>query len=114
MNKALYADFQEFSEDGKLYAADSLNNLNKLKLCPNESQDLLDTSDILGQDCDGGKQPLLTVLIITVAAMIILSTCIMSILVQIRSAITEVEEKLDIGEQEISKTLVLLLNLTKV
>ncbi|XP_078530568.1 leucine-rich single-pass membrane protein 1 isoform X3 [Lissotriton helveticus] len=37
-------DSFDFSQEGNLYAVDSLNNLNKLNLCIDESQDLIHIS----------------------------------------------------------------------
>ncbi|XP_029472097.1 leucine-rich single-pass membrane protein 1 [Rhinatrema bivittatum] len=48
---SLETDFLDFNEEGKLYAVDSLNNLNKLNLCTNDCQDLLSTAE--GKQADG-------------------------------------------------------------
>ncbi|XP_030072404.1 leucine-rich single-pass membrane protein 1 [Microcaecilia unicolor] len=42
---SLEIDFLDFNEEGKLYAVDSLNNLNKLNLCTSDGQDHLNTQE---------------------------------------------------------------------
>nr|XP_033815487.1 leucine-rich single-pass membrane protein 1 [Geotrypetes seraphini]XP_033815488.1 leucine-rich single-pass membrane protein 1 [Geotrypetes seraphini]XP_033815489.1 leucine-rich single-pass membrane protein 1 [Geotrypetes seraphini]XP_033815490.1 leucine-rich single-pass membrane protein 1 [Geotrypetes seraphini] len=47
---SLEIDFLDFSEEGKLYAVDSLNNLNKLNLCTDDCQDHLNTQEGMRAD----------------------------------------------------------------
>ncbi|KAM8972056.1 leucine-rich single-pass membrane protein 1 [Pelodytes ibericus] len=112
MNKSLKIDFQEFTEHRNLYAADSINNLNKLKLCTNDRQDVLLEESEEGNHSDGCEQSsrnhtrnksFLTLLIITVAVTIILSSCIIYLLVQMRYLAAEVTRKLEKTEKDIQE-----------
>ncbi|NXM49085.1 LSME1 protein, partial [Gymnorhina tibicen] len=45
---SLESNLPDTHEEGKLYVVDSLNNLNKLNVCPDESQRSLDEEDSAG------------------------------------------------------------------
>ncbi|CAH2278054.1 Hypothetical predicted protein [Pelobates cultripes] len=128
MNTPLNITFQEISEERKLYVADSLNNLNKLKLCTNDTQDVLVESSeegnfsvVLSQDSGKSRRihPLLTVLIMTLVLTIILSSCVLYLLVHMNFTATEMSRKLErcdklMEELEKLSNLVLFLNHSRV
>ncbi|CAH2278055.1 Hypothetical predicted protein [Pelobates cultripes] len=127
MNTPLNITFQEISEERKLYVADSLNNLNKLKLCTNDTQDVLESSEegnfsvVLSQDSGKSRRihPLLTVLIMTLVLTIILSSCVLYLLVHMNFTATEMSRKLErcdklMEELEKLSNLVLFLNHSRV
>ncbi|XP_075455050.1 leucine-rich single-pass membrane protein 1 [Ascaphus truei] len=105
---SLNIDFEEFSEERKLYAADSLNNLNKLKLCTKDSQDVLQAQgeknmhvpDLVPWASIKYELFFLILLIITVLATLILSSCVIFLLVQARYTTEEITQKLDTGEKD--------------
>ncbi|XP_078530560.1 leucine-rich single-pass membrane protein 1 isoform X2 [Lissotriton helveticus] len=71
-------DSFDFSQEGNLYAVDSLNNLNKLNLCIDESQDLIheDSTDEMPWSTMRGQCIFLLTLIIIAAVTCILILCI--------------------------------------
>ncbi|KAM4677625.1 leucine-rich single-pass membrane protein 1 [Discoglossus pictus] len=120
MSTYLDIDFQGSSEDRKLYAADSLNNLNKLKLCANDRQDIDEANEDTSTDVHvptswtnrRNQSRFLTLLIMTVIITLVLSFCVILLLVKVSSMTHEVTQRLEKGEKYIAKIRQLLLTYT--
>ncbi|OCT88994.1 leucine-rich single-pass membrane protein 1 [Xenopus laevis] len=101
MNTSLSNDFQTLNEDGKLYAADSLNNLNKLKLCTGDSQDILQVegkgTNMPHQESQTTrtKRSILILIILMILVTVMLSSCAFYFLVQMKYLSDEITQKLE-------------------
>eukprot|EP00079_Xenopus_tropicalis_P015426 XP_004913036.1 PREDICTED: leucine-rich single-pass membrane protein 1 [Xenopus tropicalis] len=102
MNTSLSNDFQTLNEDKKLYAVDSLNNLNKLKLCTGDSQVIQQAvkgegTNMRHQESQTTqtKKTILILLILIMLVTLILSSCALYFLVQMNYLSDEITQKLE-------------------
>ncbi|XP_078530552.1 leucine-rich single-pass membrane protein 1 isoform X1 [Lissotriton helveticus] len=100
-------DSFDFSQEGNLYAVDSLNNLNKLNLCIDESQDLIheDSTDEMPWSTMRGQCIFLLTLIIIAAVTCILILCIVGFFVQAKKDTDDMLTRLTSGGKEIEELL---------
>ncbi|XP_053575751.1 leucine-rich single-pass membrane protein 1 isoform X2 [Bombina bombina] len=117
MNSSVKIDFLEFNENRKLYAADSLNNLNKLNLCTNERDNIFkeydeNSSDVHVPDSWTNRRSqsiFFSLLVIAVIATLIVAFCSILLLVQASSTTHEVSQRLEKEAKDITKISKLLL-----
>ncbi|XP_069085059.1 leucine-rich single-pass membrane protein 1 [Pleurodeles waltl] len=97
----------DLSQEGKLYAVDSLNNLNKLNICIDEHQDLMhdDSTDEMPWSTMRGQCLFLLTLIIIAVVTCILILCIVGFFVQARKDTDDMLTRLTSGGKEIEELL---------
>ncbi|XP_051488489.1 leucine-rich single-pass membrane protein 1 [Apus apus] len=88
-------------EEGKLYVVDSLNNLNKLNVCPDESQHVLDEEESTGgtgENTAGSnlrKQRLFfTTFILTLIVSLALVSFVIFLIIQTRNQMDQISSRL--------------------
>ncbi|NXF93360.1 LSME1 protein, partial [Eubucco bourcierii] len=102
MEKAsLEINLPDTHEEGKLYVVDSLNNLNKLNVCPDESQHALDeeeNSDGIGENTAGSNirnQHLFFItFILTLIISLVLVSFVIFLIIQTRSKLDQISSRL--------------------
>ncbi|XP_077026872.1 leucine-rich single-pass membrane protein 1 isoform X2 [Tamandua tetradactyla] len=92
------ADSCDFQEDGKLYVVDSINDLNKLNLCPAGSQHLFPLEEkipVLGTNPGNGSRGLFFVgLIIMLIVSLALVSFVIFLIIQTGSKMDDVSRRL--------------------
>ncbi|NXG45449.1 LSME1 protein, partial [Psilopogon haemacephalus] len=99
---SLEINLPDTHEEGKLYVVDSLNNLNKLTVCPDESQHALadeeEHSDGIGENTAGSNirnQHLFFVTsILTLIISLVLVSFVIFLIIQTRSKLDQISSKL--------------------
>nr|XP_017502073.1 leucine-rich single-pass membrane protein 1 isoform X3 [Manis javanica]XP_036883208.1 leucine-rich single-pass membrane protein 1 isoform X3 [Manis javanica] len=100
MNRSSQAGFPGIPEDRKLYVVDSINDLNKLNLCPVESQHLFRMSleekvPVIGTDPGNGSHRLFFVgLIIVLIVSLALVSFVIFLIVQTGNKMDDVSRRL--------------------
>ncbi|XP_073094678.1 leucine-rich single-pass membrane protein 1 isoform X1 [Manis javanica] len=98
MNRSSQAGFPGIPEDRKLYVVDSINDLNKLNLCPVESQHLFPLEEkvpVIGTDPGNGSHCLFFVgLIIVLIVSLALVSFVIFLIVQTGNKMDDVSRRL--------------------
>ncbi|NWS44107.1 LSME1 protein, partial [Probosciger aterrimus] len=88
-------------EEGKLYVVDSLNNLNKLNVCPDGSQHVLDEEENIGateENTSGGNIRNQSLFFVTFILTLIISLALVSfvifIIIQTRNKMDQISSRL--------------------
>ncbi|XP_068020697.1 leucine-rich single-pass membrane protein 1 [Melanerpes formicivorus] len=98
---SLEINLPDTHEEGKLYVVDSLNNLNKLNVCPDESQLALDeeeNSDGIGENTAGSNIRNQNLFFVTFILTLIISLALVSfvifLIIQTRSKLDQISSRL--------------------
>ncbi|KFV62172.1 Leucine-rich single-pass membrane protein 1, partial [Dryobates pubescens] len=98
---SLEINLPDTHEEGKLYVVDSLNNLNKLNVCPDESQHALDeeeNSDGIGENTAGSNIRNQNLFFVTFILTLIISLALVSfvifLIIQTRSKLDQISSRL--------------------
>ncbi|NWV51224.1 LSME1 protein, partial [Daphoenositta chrysoptera] len=88
-------------EEGKLYVVDSLNNLNKLNVCPDESQHSLDEEEIsggtgerMGGSNTGNQCLFFITFILTLIVSLALVSFVLTLIIQTRNEVDQISSRL--------------------
>ncbi|NWI43983.1 LSME1 protein, partial [Picathartes gymnocephalus] len=88
-------------EEGKLYVVDSLNNLNKLNVCPAESQRSLDEEENTGGTGESragnntrNQRLLFVTFILTLIVSLALVSCVIFLILQTRNEVDQISNRL--------------------
>ncbi|NXS51516.1 LSME1 protein, partial [Brachypteracias leptosomus] len=90
------------THEGKLYVVDSLNNLNKLNVCPDGSQHVLDeeenTDDGAGENTAGSnirnQRMFLVTFILTLIVSLVLVSFVIFLIIQTRNKLDQISSRL--------------------
>ncbi|NXC26013.1 LSME1 protein, partial [Campylorhamphus procurvoides] len=97
---SLEINLPDIHEEGKLYVVDSLNNLNKLNVCPDESQHSLDEEENTGDTGENmagsntGNQYLFITFILTLIISLALVSFVIFLIIQTRNKMDQISSRL--------------------
>ncbi|KAM6097390.1 leucine-rich single-pass membrane protein 1 isoform 2-T4 [Chlamydotis macqueenii] len=98
---SLEINLPDTQEEGKLYVVDSLNNLNKLNICPDRSQPVLDEEEStggMGENTAGSKirnQCLFFItFILTLIVSLVLVSFVIFLIIQTRNKMDQISSRL--------------------
>ncbi|NXD71436.1 LSME1 protein, partial [Eolophus roseicapillus] len=98
---SLEINLPDTQEEGKLYVVDSLNNLNKLNVCPDGSQHVLDEEENIGateENTSGGNVRNQRLFFVTFILTLIISLALVSvvifIIIQTRNKMDQISSRL--------------------
>ncbi|NXE22979.1 LSME1 protein, partial [Ardeotis kori] len=96
---SLEINLPDTQEEGKLYVVDSLNNLNKLNICPDRSQPVLDEEDTTGgtgENTAGRRNQCLFFItfILTLIVSLALLSFVIFLIIQTRNKMDQISSRL--------------------
>ncbi|NWR93303.1 LSME1 protein, partial [Furnarius figulus] len=97
---SLEINLPDTHEEGKLYVVDSLNNLNKLNVCPDESQHSLDVEEDTGDTGENmagsniGNQCLFITFVLTLIISLALVSFVIFLIIQTRNKMDQISSRL--------------------
>uniref|UniRef100_A0A8D2MKA5 Leucine rich single-pass membrane protein 1 n=1 Tax=Zonotrichia albicollis TaxID=44394 RepID=A0A8D2MKA5_ZONAL len=81
-------------EEGKLYVVDSLNNLNKLNVCPAESQHSLGMYDSMAGSNAGNQRLFFVTFVLTLTVSLALVSFVIFLIFQTRNEVDQISSRL--------------------
>ncbi|KFP02650.1 Leucine-rich single-pass membrane protein 1, partial [Calypte anna] len=107
---SLEINLPDTHEEGKLYVVDSLNNLNKLNVCPDESQHAQDEEENTGgtgEDTTGSngrnQRLFFTTFILTLIISLALVSFVIFLIIQTRNKMDQISSRLTYEKKNIEE-----------
>ncbi|KFQ30695.1 Leucine-rich single-pass membrane protein 1, partial [Merops nubicus] len=99
---SLEINLPDTHEEGKLYVVDSLNNLNKLNVCPDESQHVLDEEEntdgaaenTAGSNISNNQRLFFVTFILTLIISLALISFVIFLIIQTRNKLDQISSRL--------------------